>query len=406
MGASETSIFLMSACAVALADGLGHLGVGEALLDELADVADGVERAPAVLLGRRDQALRLPADRRLGVDDAEEDLLLEVVELRGVDAGRQRRVLAAAATGRRRRGRGRRLRLGRRLRAGRERQQRDERARLRPTDHTTLAGRMRRLDIETRRLRSQSTSDPTRRAAVPRAMRRGRRARTGRTCVEARDDEARWKATPLGVLEMLARARATRPGRACVRRATAALSRSRPSALFGCRPRLRRTDDHVRRPSTIDDDATSTRWRCSGSARALVTAIYIRAARSALDVFVDRRASASAPRRATYALRTSIHTDVEARHGLLAPHHDVDRRAPYLLAPRVGYAWRRSRRSVSSMAAPRLHLRPRARELERLRYIETTYAPTFDGATIMTFRTARARLCLHGGSEAPTSCSP
>jgi hypothetical protein len=44
-------------------------------------VADGVVRPAAVgvLLGRLEQALRLAADRRLGVDDAEENLLLEML---------------------------------------------------------------------------------------------------------------------------------------------------------------------------------------------------------------------------------------------------------------------------------------------------------------------------------------
>ena len=38
-------------------------------------------------LAEAKQALRLPADRRLVVDDPEEDLLLEVVELRDIEPG-------------------------------------------------------------------------------------------------------------------------------------------------------------------------------------------------------------------------------------------------------------------------------------------------------------------------------
>ena len=102
MGASETSRISASVAAVSLVERIANLRVGEPLVDQARHVADGV-RANAGSSGPswpREQALRLAADRRLGVDDPEEDLLLAT---RRASRRRRRAAARCPATGRRRR---------------------------------------------------------------------------------------------------------------------------------------------------------------------------------------------------------------------------------------------------------------------------------------------------------------
>ena len=87
-----------------------NFGVRKSGIDQMRDVANGVERCPAgaVVFDRIDEAMALAAGRGLAVHHAEKNLALEIIELAEIDAGWRRSVVA------RRRAR----RFCRRIRAG------------------------------------------------------------------------------------------------------------------------------------------------------------------------------------------------------------------------------------------------------------------------------------------------